>query len=266
MADPFADVARADPETVAAMIEALEARAADPSMRAIVEGYLDRIDWPAVDLAVEVGSGTGAVARMMADRLSEGRVLGVEPSEALVAAARERAGGRRNLAFEIGKGTRLPVEPGGADLVVMNTLLSHVGDPEPFLDEAARVLGPGGTLAICDADFSKLSLRLEPGDPLGACAEFFVANFVTDAFITGHLREDVRRAGFAVQHFEVRARSIFEGPGAMAWVQMTGREMVRRGLIGDGLARALIAEYERREATGQLYGFLPFATLIATPD
>jgi len=46
--------------------------------------------------------------------------------------------------------------------------------------EAVRILRPGGTLVICDADFAKATMGVVPGDPLGSCAEAFVAGSVTD--------------------------------------------------------------------------------------
>ena len=40
--------------------------------------------------------------------------------------------------------------------------------------------------------------------------------------------------------------------------------MLGRGEIGQPLADALVAEYERRKGAGTLYGHQPFATLTAT--
>ena len=68
MADPFQDVSAAGAAFIEAFTTQLEVRAAEPAMRAIVEAYLDDIDWSAVSLAVELGCGTGPIARAMAAR------------------------------------------------------------------------------------------------------------------------------------------------------------------------------------------------------
>lgn len=49
----------------------------------------------------------------------------------------------------------------------------------------------------------------------------------------------------------------------MTFVEMGGKMMVERGLIGQVLADALVAEYDRRVANQTLYGFVPFAIAIA---
>ena len=54
------------------------------------------------------------------------------------------------------------------DLAVLHTVLSHVTDPAAMLSEAFRVLRPGGTLVVCDGDFSKASLAVASGDPMQA--------------------------------------------------------------------------------------------------
>ena len=45
-----------------------------------------------------------------------------------------------------------------ADAIVFHTVLCHVVSSPELLAEAMRVLRPGGTLVVCDADFSKASL------------------------------------------------------------------------------------------------------------
>ena len=45
-------------------------------------------------------------------------------------------------------GQSWPIEPATCDLVLCTETLEHVREPGPFLDEAARVIRPGGTLLI----------------------------------------------------------------------------------------------------------------------
>jgi arsenite methyltransferase len=158
----------------------------------------------------------------------------------------------------------LDLEDGSADVSILHTVLSHVSGPDQLIAEAARILRPGGTLVICDADFSKAMMGVVPGDPLGSCAEAFVNGSVTDSWLTGKLKPLVSQIGLSITHFSVLNRVVTSGMGGMAWVRMSGARLVSEGVIGKPLADALEAEYLRRAEAGTLYCFLPFVTLIAT--
>jgi SAM-dependent methyltransferase len=264
MSDPFQNVSAAGPEFIEVFAQQLEARAAEPGMVAIVEAYLDELPWREISLAVEVGCGTGPVARLMAARSSATRVLGIEPSPELLVHARRLAKGIANLTFETGNGAALPLEDGSVDATVFHTVLCHVLDPSELLAEAMRVLRPGGTLVVCDADFSKASLAGFDSDPLQACADFFVANYVTDRHLVAKLRTLAKGFGFQLKHFRIASRAVTDADGMLVWVRLGSAMMLSRGEIGQTLADALVGEYERRKLAGTLYGHQPFATLIAT--
>jgi ubiquinone/menaquinone biosynthesis C-methylase UbiE len=263
MADPFQDVDAAGEEFIATFAEAMDARQADPTMEAIVSDYLGALDFPDGSLTVEVGCGAGAVTRRIADRARPGRVIGFDPSRGFVREARSRAGGRPNLAFEAADGAALPLGAGTVDNLVLHTVLSHVPRPATLLGEAARVLRAGGRLVVCDADFSKASLAGMPDDPLDACARAFVREFVTDPHLVPKLRAFVAEAGFRVERFGVRSRTVTDSDQMLPWVEQTGKVMRERGDIGPDLQAALVAEYRRRADSGDLYGYQVLATLVA---
>lgn len=264
MSDPFADVDGASPDLIGIIATALEARAADPNMLPVIDDYLDRLDPPEGGLIVDIGCGTGGVTRRIADRFTRADVLGVEPSVALTDTARGLAGDRANLEFRVGDGAALDLADGSADVAILHTVLSHVTDPAPLVADAVRILRQGGMLVVCDADFSKAALGLCPGDPLGACAQAFVAGSVTDAWLAGKLKPLAGAAGLTVVHFGTANRVVTDGMGNLVWVRMACARLVSDGVIGQPLADALEAKYLRRAAAGTLYGFLPFVTMIAT--
>ena len=200
----------------------------------------------------------------MAARSASARVIGIEPSPELLEHARRLAESHDNLEFRTGDGAALPVEAAAADALVFHTVLCPVTDPAALLAEALRVLKPGGTLVVCDADFSKASLAAMEGDPLQACAAYFAANFVTDPHLVARLRVLVRAAGFEIADFRVASRTVTDADGMLAWVRVCSETMVERGEIGRDLADALVGEYARRRDGGRLYGHQPFATLIAS--
>ncbi len=264
MSDPFEDVDAAPAEMIEVIATALETRAKDPSMHPVIDAYLDLLSVPDGGRIVDVGSGTGGITRRIADRFPAASIMGLEPSAALTRKAKELAGDRPNLTFSVGNGADLDLEDACADVAILHTVLSHVTNPKPLIAEAVRILRPGGSLVICDADFSKATMGVVPGDPLGSCAEAFVSWSVTDAWLAGKLKSLVGEVGLSVAHFSVLNRVVTSGMGALVWVRMSSARMVSDGVIGQPLADALEAEYLRRAEAGILYSFLPFVTLIAT--
>lgn len=263
MPDPFQNVSAAGPEMIGIIVDGLEARAADPEMLPIIDAYLAALDWPEGGRLLDIGAGTGGVSRRIAAHYAAGRVHGVEPSADLVAEAQKRAAGIGNLSFAVGDGAALDAADDSVDIAVLHTVLSHVTNPPALVAEAFRVLRPGGQLAVCDADFSKLSLGNAPGDPLQACAVCVQENFVTNPWLTAGLRGMVGHAGFELVSFGMANRLDLGGGGGLAWMRMATTFLAGAGVIGQELADALLGEYQRRSEAGTLYGFLPFATLIA---
>jgi ubiquinone/menaquinone biosynthesis C-methylase UbiE len=115
---PEWDVTRVSPERLVAITAALEA-----------------LDAPA--RALDVGTGTGAVARRISDRWPSAEVTGVDVSPGMIEEAR-RLGPER---YDVGDASALPYEDAAFDLVTLNNMI-------PFFDELARVTAPGGYVAI----------------------------------------------------------------------------------------------------------------------
>jgi arsenite methyltransferase len=264
MADPFQNVSAAGAAFIETFAKGLEARAADPSIVPMIEAYLNDIDWRDVHRAIEIGSGTGAISRMIADRAPGAEVIGFEPSPEFVSYAENLKGDRPNLTFETGDGAALRYASATFNLAAMHTVLSHVTEPRALLAEAFRVLAPGGMLVVFDCDFSKSSLANARFDPMHTMAQHFYENYVTDQFLIGKLRRMCQEAGFVVREFRVGSRLRTEGQLMSVAIRLSGDQMVEAGIIGRPLADALLAEYDRRLEEGVLYGHQVYATLIAS--
>jgi SAM-dependent methyltransferase len=94
-----------------------------------------------VRAAVDLGAGTGALSRLLAQRADE--VVAVEPDDRMRAVLAESLPGVRAVA---GRGEAIPLPDASVD-VVMASSSWHWMDPVPTLLEVGRVLVPGGTLA-----------------------------------------------------------------------------------------------------------------------
>jgi SAM-dependent methyltransferase len=89
---------------------------------------------------LDVGTGEGQIARVaVADGAS--LVVGVDPTVAQLAVARERGGGP---VYARASAESLPFPDASFDAVVVCLVFEHIPDHEPAIAEIARVLAPGG--------------------------------------------------------------------------------------------------------------------------
>lgn len=99
------------------------------------------------DTVLDVATGTGAVAAELLRRTGC-RVVGLDQSPEMLAAARRRLGSRVELVE--GHADRLPFPDGRFDALTFTYLLRYVDDPAETLRELARVVRPGGVVASLD--------------------------------------------------------------------------------------------------------------------
>ncbi|KUJ80394.1 hypothetical protein AVO45_04900 [Ruegeria marisrubri] len=263
MTDPFQDVDSAGPEFIKMFADSMDERQSDPKMEEIVASYLATLRLSENSTVIEVGAGAGAVTRRIAAHSHPSKVIGFEPSKGFVAEAKVRGNGYSNLEFIVADGASLPVDDGSVDAVIMHTVLTHVENPKELVAEAFRVLKSGGSLIVCDVDFSKATFSAFPNDPLDMCAKEFVREFVTDPFIVAKLRSLISDVGFSITEFGVESRVVTNPEQMLPWVDVTSQQMYERGDIGKELANALVAEHHRRAQNGSLYGYQAIATAIA---
>jgi len=102
---------------------------------------------------VDIGSGAGTDAMLAGSYVGPtGRVIGVDPTEQMLAKARASAAsiGATNVEFRKGSGEQLPVESGTVDVVISNGVVNLAPDKAPVFQEIARVLKTGGRLQLAD--------------------------------------------------------------------------------------------------------------------
>lgn len=100
------------------------------------------------DAVLEVGFGGGA---LLADILArtQGPVIGVDISEAMVARARRRFAGQARLQLVVASVEKLPLPAASVDKACSVNNTYFWSDPGAAMCELARVIRPGGTLSIC---------------------------------------------------------------------------------------------------------------------
>jgi ubiquinone/menaquinone biosynthesis C-methylase UbiE len=108
---------------------------------------------------VDVGCGSGRLASKLAPS-HEGRYLGTEISSELLDYA-SRISNRPDWRFESVHGLSIPIDDGMADMVCFFSVLTHLRNEESYLylEEARRVLKPGGRIVFSFLDFSQVPHR-----------------------------------------------------------------------------------------------------------
>jgi ArsR family transcriptional regulator len=95
---------------------------------------------------LDVGGGDGAVTELYSSRSHSVTLL--DRSERMLEAARERLAGRPNVGFSSGDMHALPFSEASFDEVLMLNVLTYSEQLGLAISEAARVLRPGGRLAV----------------------------------------------------------------------------------------------------------------------
>jgi arsenite methyltransferase len=119
--------------------------------RRLITAFQHPAEWlniPAGGIALDVGSGPGTVTASLARAAgSDGLALGVDISEPMLTrAVRNEAGPQ--VGFIRADAQRLPLRDDTVDAVVSMAVLQLIPNPAAALAEIARVLRPGGRLAI----------------------------------------------------------------------------------------------------------------------
>lgn len=98
----------------------------------------------------DLGAGEGSFALLLAQRAV--RVIAVDSSAKMIEVGREEArrNGVANVDFRLGDMEDLPIDTAEVDVVFYSQSLHHALHPARALEEAARILVPGGRVVVLD--------------------------------------------------------------------------------------------------------------------
>ncbi|GGN88921.1 hypothetical protein GCM10011579_083120 [Streptomyces albiflavescens] len=204
--------------------------------------------------AIDIGSGTGSQTRQLAAAVApRGEALGIEPNPGLRAVAGQRAAEAGSAAgFVDGDALTLPVPDSSVDVVWCERVLQHLLEPEKAVAEIARVLRPGGRVALLDTDWA--TTILHPGDPETVAGLTSGAlSAAADPYSGRKLVGRLTAAGLVID--DRGSQALLQDHTSVAWplIRMLGESAVRRDLITEAQRDRLYADLTEASAQGALH-------------
>jgi trans-aconitate methyltransferase len=197
---------------------------------------------------LDIGTGTGSLAQALEAAFPQARVVGIDPSEAFVAYAKQHSRG----AFEVGNAQALRFDHASFDHSMSMLVLNFIPDHEKALAEMRRVTRPQGVVSACVWDYAEgmqmLRIFWDAATALDpAAAELDEARFAVSR--PGALAQVLRAAGLRdVRDGELVVPTVFPGVDDF-WQPFLGGQGAVAGYLArlDESARdALAAEVRRR--------------------
>jgi ubiquinone/menaquinone biosynthesis C-methylase UbiE len=257
-----------DEPTLDVVVTRLEARGRHPRFIAMMTQYLDAMDIDSAKAVLDVGCGTGVVARAIAQRSGfAGHITGVDVSSYLIAAAErlaedEGVGGVAE--FHVGDSQSLQASAARFDAAVAHTLLSHVGDPLAVLREIARVVKPGAMVGIFDGDYASLTFGTDDPAKGKTDDEAIINAIVTNPRVMRQMPELLREAGLelVVSFGHVVAdigKADFWAPAIDSFLRLVPKS----GMMTDAEIQSWATSMRRRSEQGIFFGASNYYAFVA---
>lgn len=226
---------------------ALYGRYEDERTRPAAE-LLARVPLSGATRAVDLGCGPGNSTELVARRFPGADVLGIDNSDAMLAAARERLPAARFEAGDIARWT--PAADAAPDLIYANAALQWVPDHEALIPRLFAALAPGGVLAVQmpdnRAEPTHRLMREVAAEPTWREAIGDADRLRTELLPLSGYYDLLARDATMVDVWHTVYQHPLASPAAIVdWVRATGLKPFVDRLTPD-LRASYLAEYERR--------------------
>jgi ubiquinone/menaquinone biosynthesis C-methylase UbiE len=257
-----------DEATLDRFIKRLEFRGTDPTFVAYREAYLELVDLPRAGAVLDLGCGTGVVARAVAAREGfDGTVTAIDQSPQLIAAAERFAaeeGVGDRIEFGIGDVHALELPGASFDAAIAHTLVSHVREPATVLAETARVVRPGGNVAIFDGDYASLTFGCSDEELAQAMEEALQLTIMSVPRVMRQLPRLLGRAGLRLTATQAHVYAeAGTGEFMLGLAETYGPLAAKLGILPAEQAEAWLADQRRSSEDGTFFAACNYYAYVA---
>jgi arsenite methyltransferase len=145
------------------------------------------------EVVVDLGSGGGLDVFLAAQKVGPaGKAIGIDMTPEMIELAKKNAAksGTTNVEFHLASIDRLPLPDGTVDVVISNCVINLAPDKSAVFREIARVLKPGGRLAVSD-----IALKQPLPDEIAKDVMAYVG-CISGALLVDDYRRQLIDAGF----------------------------------------------------------------------
>jgi len=145
------------------------------------------------EVVVDLGSGGGLDVFLAAGQVGPtGKAIGIDMTAAMIERAQTNAakGGYTNVEFHLAGIDNIPLPDASADCVISNCVLNLAPDKPAVFREIARILKPGGRLAVSD-----IALKADLPQTIASSLAAYVG-CIAGAIHIHTYREELLKAGF----------------------------------------------------------------------
>jgi SAM-dependent methyltransferase len=121
--------------------------------RPVARGFIGWLDLPPKQRWLDVGCGTGALLQTIISLADPGAINGIDPAPEYLALARKNVTDPR-AEFSVGAAQATPEPTSSFDAAVSGLVLNFVPEPVDAVREMARVVRPGGCVAVYVWDYA----------------------------------------------------------------------------------------------------------------
>ena len=179
------------------------------------------------EVVVDLGSGGGLDVFLAAEKVGPaGKAIGIDMTETMIARARKNAligpGGEpyTNVEFHLATIDKIPLPDASVDVVISNCVINLAPDKDAVFREIARVLKPGGRVAVSDIALKK-PLPTELADNLMAYIGCIAGAIPIEQYVTGLARVGLTNIAVVDAGSDLNAYTKVENQSACCSPSMT---------------------------------------------
>ena len=265
--DVFQQLEDVDEATAQVIIDRLEMRGRDEHFVSMRDEYVDQLRLGDDARVLELGCGTGVVARALASRPNfTGMVIGTDYSAALVDAARRFAaaeGLENKTEFVIEDAQASDQPDDGFDAVILHTLVSHIPDPAKAIGEAARTVRPGHPVAVFDGDYASLTFATGQADD-AVVARAVLDTVVANPNVMREMPALVSGAGLSIDEVQPSVRvEVGDWAFFKSMVESYVPMAAQAGIIDFDRGQSWLRQADEAQAAGRAFASCNYISYIA---